>query len=73
MIDASWVIVDRTTGKPVLETWNFELVQFINIKRYRVFTAHAWMCSLNLRPLSGQPCIWGGSSARRPGYAGDRP
>ena len=50
MIDASWVIVDRTTGKPVLETWNFELVQFINIKRYRVFTAHAWMCSLNLRP-----------------------
>lgn len=47
MIDASWIIVDRATGKPVLETWNFDLVQFVNLQRYRVYTAHAWLAGLN--------------------------
>lgn len=49
MIDASWIIEDRATGKPVLETWNFELVQFVNLKRYRVWTALAWLVELNRR------------------------
>lgn len=47
MIDASWIIVDRATHKPVLETYNFELVQFINLNRYRVYTALAWLQALN--------------------------
>lgn len=47
MIDASWVIVDRATGKAVLETFNFELCQFININRYRVVPILAWLQSLN--------------------------
>lgn len=49
MIDASWIIEDRTTGLPVMETYNFELVQFINIKRYRVWTALHWLHELNRR------------------------
>lgn len=49
MIDSSWIIEDRTTGKPVLETWNFELVQFVNLKRYRVWTALHWLRDLNRR------------------------
>ncbi|MBT1154409.1 hypothetical protein J1C56_02265 [Aminobacter anthyllidis] len=47
MIDASWVIVCRTTGKPVMETFNFELCQFVRSERYRVVPIRAWLASLN--------------------------
>lgn len=47
MIDASWVIVCKATGKAVMETWNFELCQFVNIKRYRVVPIRAWLEGLN--------------------------
>jgi hypothetical protein len=49
MIDASWIIEDRATGKPVLETFNFELVQFVNLGRYRVWTALHWLQEVNRR------------------------
>ena len=48
MIDASWVISDRATGRAVLETFNFELVQFINLSRYRVWPIAAWLAHLNV-------------------------
>lgn len=47
--DASWVIVNRTTGKPVLETYDFELCQFVNLDRYEVVPIMAWLQSLNHR------------------------
>lgn len=47
MIDASWIIQDRTTGKAVMETYNFELVQFVRLDRYKVWTARAWLEGLN--------------------------
>lgn len=47
MIDASWVIVDRATGKAVLETYNAELCQFVNIERYRVVPILYWLQELN--------------------------
>lgn len=47
MIDSSWVIVDNATGKAVLETYNFEFCQFINLQRYRVVPILAWLQSLN--------------------------
>ena len=47
MIDASWIIVERATARPVLETFNFELVHFVNLERYQVFTAHAWLVLFN--------------------------
>lgn len=49
MIDSSWVIEDTQTGKPVLETYNFELCQFINIKRYRVWPILHWLHEVNRR------------------------
>ena len=51
MIDASWVIIDRATGKAVMETFNFELCQFVNLKRYRVTPILQYLQSLN----RGQP------------------
>jgi hypothetical protein len=47
VIDASWVIADRATGKAVMETFNAELCQFINIERYRVVPIGAWLAGLN--------------------------
>lgn len=47
MIDASWVVIERSTGAAVLETFNFELVQFVNLKRYRVATILEHLQSLN--------------------------
>ena len=47
MIDASWVIVSKATGKAVIETRNFELCQFVNIERYRVVPIRTWLASLN--------------------------
>jgi hypothetical protein len=54
MIDASWVIENRETGKPVLETYNFELIQFINIKKYRVWTIAEWLYEVNRRIKEGK-------------------
>lgn len=49
MVDASWVIEDRETGLAVLETTNFELVQFVNIRRYRVWPTLYWLHEINRR------------------------
>jgi hypothetical protein len=47
MIDASWVIEERATGKPVLETYNFEMVQFVNLDKYRVWPILYWLHEVN--------------------------
>jgi hypothetical protein len=47
MIDASWVIADRSTGTAVIETFNAELCQFVNVERYRVVPIRAWLAGLN--------------------------
>lgn len=49
MIDASWVIEDRETHQPVMETYNFEMVQFVNLTRYRVWTILEWLYEVNRR------------------------
>lgn len=43
----SWVVVDRTTGKAVLETFSRIVADAINQNRYSVVTAAAWLASLN--------------------------
>ena len=47
IIDASWVIVDRASNKAVLETYNFELIQFVNLERYKVVPILKWLQDLN--------------------------
>lgn len=49
MRDASWIIEDTTTHKAIFETCNFELCQFINTNRYRVWPAAAWLFEVNRR------------------------
>lgn len=47
MVDASWIIVDTTTGKAVFETYDFELCQFINIIRYAVVPVRYYLAGLS--------------------------
>ena len=43
----SWVIVDRQTGKPVLETYSAKVAGAINLARYEVLTALQWLQRFN--------------------------
>lgn len=43
----SWIIVDRTTGKPVLELFSRNTVEAINQDRYEIVTANQWLSRLN--------------------------
>ncbi len=49
MIDASWVIVSKATGQPVMETYDFELCQFVNVEKYRVVPILYWLYEVNAR------------------------
>jgi hypothetical protein len=57
MIDASWIIADRTTGKAVLETYNFETLQFINLQRYKVYTIRAWLARVQRTVNAGESWV----------------
>ena len=46
---ASWVIVDRQTGKAVFETFNAKTKDAINLKKYKVLPILEWLVSLNNR------------------------
>lgn len=43
----SWIVVDRATGRPVLETYNRATASAINQARYEVLTAYAWLVRFN--------------------------
>ena len=43
----SWIIVDRTNGAPVLETFSEKTAQAVNQKSYEVLTALQWLCRFN--------------------------
>ena len=57
MIDASWVVADRDTGKAVLETYNFEALQFINLARYRVYTIREWLAHVQQAINNGEAWV----------------
>lgn len=42
----SWIVVDRRTGRAVLETFERRTAEAINQEHYRVVTALAWLQSL---------------------------
>lgn len=52
MIDTSWIIENKQTGKPVLETYDFEMVQFVNLDKYRVWPVLYWLYEVNRRVKS---------------------
>jgi hypothetical protein len=43
----SWIIVNRSTGEAVLETFSEKVTAAINTKKYQVMTAYDYLCNLN--------------------------
>ena len=43
----SWIIVDKATGKPVIELYSFANVARVNTEKYRVYTAEEWLIHFN--------------------------
>jgi hypothetical protein len=46
---ASWVIVDKATGRAVWETFDRELADKVKTASYRVVPIGEWLASLNRR------------------------
>ena len=51
----SWIIVDRRTGKPIIELFDKRNVARINTTFYEVFTAYAWLVKFNRELKEAQP------------------
>lgn len=49
MQTASWVIVDKATGKALLETFSPRVAEAINTARYKAVPILEWLQSLNRR------------------------
>jgi hypothetical protein len=43
----SWIVVNRSTGEAVLETFSEKVTAAINTKKYQVMTAYDYLCNLN--------------------------
>ena len=43
----SWIIVDKATGKPVIELYSQTNVARVNTEKYRVYTAEEWLIHFN--------------------------
>ena len=43
----SWIIVDKTTGKPVIELFSPANVTRVNTEKYQVYTAEEWLIHFN--------------------------
>lgn len=44
---SSWIVVDRRTGKAVLETFNPKIAKAVNQERYEVLTALQYLSDLS--------------------------
>ncbi len=44
---ASWVIVSKATGKPVMETFKRSTMERVNTERYRVVPIMEWLQEFN--------------------------
>jgi hypothetical protein len=43
----SWIVVSRSTGLIILETYSRWTVLAINQTNYEIFTAYQWLCRFN--------------------------
>lgn len=46
---ASWVVIDKTTGDAVLETFSIDTANAINTKKYDVLPIYDYLIALNKR------------------------
>ena len=54
MTPKSWVIVNKKSGKPVLETYNKLLLKSINLEKYQIYTSLDWLVHFNKLVKSGK-------------------
>lgn len=45
----SWIVVDRTTGEPVFETFSRSVAESVNGAAYEVLTTAQWLGRINQR------------------------
>lgn len=45
----SWIIVNRSTGEAILETFSEKVTKAINTKKYQVMTAYDYLCKQNMK------------------------
>jgi hypothetical protein len=43
----SWIVVDRSTGESVMETFSHKVAEAINQDKYEVVTTLQWLTRLN--------------------------
>lgn len=43
----SWIIVDKATGKPIIELFSPANVARVNTEKYQVYTAEEWLIHFN--------------------------
>ncbi len=43
----SWVVIDRSTGKPVFETWSQHIAEAINQQKFEILTTYQWLARFN--------------------------
>ena len=49
MLQSSWVIREKATGRVIMETFSARLVAALNTARYEAVPIHAYLQSLNKR------------------------
>jgi len=49
----SWVIIDRKTARPVLETFQRSTAEKVNQSRYEVLTTLQWLTRFNRQVTEG--------------------
>ena len=52
IVDSSWVITAKDKMNAVIETFDFESLQFVNIELYDIYTSREYLEKLNARPPS---------------------
>lgn len=53
-ICGSWIVVDRRTGKPVIEIYTRDIAEAVNQTRYEVLTALQWLQRFNRQQRRGE-------------------
>ena len=46
-LSGSWIIIDRTSGRAVMETFSESTAARVNTARYEVLTSYAYLSGLN--------------------------
>ena len=54
MLTNSWIVVDRASGRAVLETFSRHVAKSINLTRYEVLSAYDYLVRFNAKLKESQ-------------------